>query len=86
MNKKYIIEELKKGICNIILKSEQSPESYSFSATLDSYYLPSDMPQISNKPKIIVLWNITKKKWQSVHVSFIKQLNHISSSELLLFN
>ena len=77
-NKKQIVEELKKGICELTLISEQSSASCTISATLSTNHLPDEIPEVSDKPHIVVLWNLIAEKWESFHASEIGEVERLT--------
>ena len=77
-NKKQIVEELEKGICELTLVSEQSSASCTISATLSPNHLPDEIPEVSNKPHIVVLWNLVAEKWESFHAKEIGEVERLT--------
>jgi len=78
ISKKHIIEELKNGICELTIVSEHSSASRTISATLSPNHLPDMQPTISKKPNVVVLWNIVEEQWQSMHLSFIGDIERLT--------
>ena len=72
MERKEIIEELEKGICELIVVDKDSVEDV-ISATLSSNHLP-EMKEgfnISSDKYNVMLWNLAKEEWQMHPVNFI---------------
>lgn len=78
ISKQHIIDELKNGICELTVVSEHSSASRTISATLSPNHLPELKPTISNKPNVIVLWNMIEEKWQSMHLSVIGDIERLT--------
>lgn len=76
--KNKIINELKQGICEITIVSEHSSMSRTISATLSPNHLPETQSNISNKPNIVVLWDVVGEKWNSLHVSNIGEVERLT--------
>ena len=72
MERKEIIKELKKGICELIIVDKDSVEDV-ISATLSTNHLPEmeDGFKISSDKYNILLWNVAKEEWQMHPVNFI---------------
>jgi hypothetical protein len=81
MNKstKHILEELKKGICELIIVDEFSVEDV-ISATLCPMHLPDveDDFDISSKKHTVHLWNVVKEKWQTYPVNYIIDIDRLT--------
>ena len=78
ITKNYIVEELQNGICEVTIVSEHSSMSRTISATLSPNHLPDIKPTFSDKPNIIVLWNMIDEKWQSMHLSTIGDIERLT--------
>ena len=78
ITKNYIVEELQSGICEVTIVSEHSSMSRTISATLSPNHLPDIKPTFSDKPNIIVLWNMIDEKWQSMHLSTIGDIERLT--------
>ena len=78
ISKKYIMDELKNGICELTIISEHSSVSRTISATLSPNHLPDMHPTISKKTNIVVLWNMVEEQWQSMHLSTIGDLERLT--------
>ena len=78
ISKKYIIDELENGICELTIVSEHSSASRTISATLSPNHLPDMKPTISKKPNIIVFWNMVEEKWCSMHSKNIGDIERLT--------
>ena len=78
ITKNYIVEELQSGICEVTIVSEHSSMSRTISATLQPNNLPDIKPTFSDKPNIIVLWDMIDEKWQSMHLSTIGDIERLT--------
>ena len=78
ISKKYIIDELENGICELTIVSEHSSASRTISATLSPNHLPDMKPTISKKPNIIVFWNMVEEQWQSYHLTTIGDIERLT--------
>ena len=76
--KKKIINELRQGICEVTIISEHSSISRTLSATLSPNHLPELRSTISNKPNIIVLWDIVNEMWKSFHLLNIGEVERLT--------
>ena len=72
MERKEIIEELEKGICELIVVDKDSVEDV-ISATLSTNHLPEmeDGFDLSQDKYNILLWNLYNEQWQKYPVNFI---------------
>ena len=79
MNKQEIINELKKGICELIVVDEFSVEDV-ISATLCPMHLPDveDDFDMSSKKHTVHLWNVAKEKWQTYPANYIIDIDRLT--------
>jgi hypothetical protein len=52
--------------------------SRTISATLSPNHLPETQSNISNKPNIVVLWDVVGEKWKSLHISNIGEIERLT--------
>ena len=80
MNKQEIIEELEKGICELITTDEFSVEDV-ISATLSPVHLPNvddDFDMSSKKKHTVHLWNVIKEEWQVYPINYIIDIERLT--------
>lgn len=78
LNKENIIEELKNGICELTIVSEHCSVSETVSATLSPNHLPDSQATVSDKPNIVVYWDMVDEKWCSMHSKNIGDIERLT--------
>ena len=75
----HILEELKKGICELTIIDEFSVEDV-ISATLCPMHLPdvADDFDMSSKKHTVHLWNVAKEKWQTYPANYIIDIDRLT--------
>ena len=79
MERKEIIEELEKGICELIVVDKDSVEDV-ISATLCPNHLPEieEDLDMSSKKNTVHLWNVEKEKWQTYPENYIIDIDRLT--------
>ncbi len=78
LSKDHITDELKQGICELTIVSDYCSASRTMSATLSPNHLPDTQSNFSDKPNMVVFWDVIDEQWHTMHLADIGDIERMT--------